>query len=786
MDKTDNNNNAAGAKKSELAALFDDLQDTLNSSILNEKKNLNEKKTAGKNRPESKLKSERPAAGALSYEKTAKPEKLEKQAPAGVDVKEREEPPVTLYADNRFAAGFDGVKPDPEVKSGVKSGAKSGAKSEMKKETKKIPPHDAREKQENIDYQLLETLGGVGVGLEYGEGEPGYSGKYEIERKGVKKTGASPGLKTVKTAGKKLPDAGGLFRASAKEYVSPEQNREIFKAYHNMYVWEAGKLIICGLLFLALAYIEIAPFLNLPLHEFLIFYGYLYILINLQLFLWAGGAAYKSLIFGVKSMFKGEVNLYSAAAILFIFAVIHTIASYFLISGGVRVVLFNSVAALALLCLTLYNLLDINFEMAGFKAASSKKIKYTVRLDNNSPEEREMFRDIIPQDMTVGQITKIGFASNFFSRTARYKNHGEPVRLYIYASLTAAVLTAVAGIIIRPENELYHTLTTAAFLFLGTVPLCAFISTAYPTFRAQKKSQAYGAAFVGVDSIEEYSEIAIISLADRDIFPPSAVRLANARVYGNNRIDTVLHYLCALFCELNMPAAEVFKGTIGWDEQKASAADIKIIDIADSGICYVAGGEKLFAGKAEYIENLGLSVLGEPDLDEQFLRSAGSIMVLASENEIIAKIYLKYELTANFHDILKNLRKMNSCVCVRTFDPNIDELLLHKLANMKKFPIKVMKLKNIRDKYKIAEKAETGIVSRDSLNSILSALLIASQTKTTIRSNALIKVIAFAVSLAVTAAIALFGPPWLNHAGMLLLLQLFWAGTVVFLSAISP
>jgi len=762
----------------------------------------------GRDRPDRPERAER-------AERTEKAERVER---IGAEV----EPPPGIPLTNEFAAIFDDIK-DAQKGTGASAPARSASNTSSGSTSSGIPrgggaaqkPRESPQKaqtQRDLDFELLQTLDGIGMGK---EDEAEYesaraqrarsSGRTgEIDRAGM--TGGAARSDRAGRAGqgeradgaligvnageawKKQPRFNGLFRASAKEYTSREQYDGIFNAYQNMYVREFAELVLCGALFLMLAYMEIAPFIGLPLPEILAFYNTVYILINFQLFLLAGWTTQKSLFFGVKSLLRSELNLYAAASVFFIFAAAHTVAAYVMSNPGTQVTLFNSAAALAMLCATLYNIMDLKFEISGFRAVASKKIKYAFNLDSGMhgapPEEREMFRDIIPHDTAVGRIIKTAAASNFFSRTNRYKNRNESVRLYIFIALAAAAVLSLACIIFF-EREVYHTLSGAAFLFFGSVPLCSFISAAYPRNRAQKKSASHGAAFIGDDSIDEYSEVAILSLSDRDIFPPSTVNFSRARVYGNNRIDTALHYLCALFTELNMPASEVFKASIEWDENKAREAAVKIRDIQDNGICYETNGAKLFAGKPEYIENLGLHVPIDADFDDQFLRSSGIMMFLASEHEVIAKIYLNYELTANFHDILRSIRSMNSCVCVKTFDPNVDITLLRRLANMKNFPLRVLKLKDAAETYQIAEKAESGVVSKDSLKSIVNALLIASRTKNIIKGNALIQAIAFCVSLALTAAIALFGPPSISHAGILLALQIFWAVPIIFLSALS-
>ena len=811
-------------KKSELAALFDDLQDTLANSIVRDGKADKIEKAVNDDDADAAYEDKKRSTAVALKEREEFEDNAEQESGQSEDTEEAvyeeyaaakeelaENDETEEFADHvsgdDYAAIFDEIKnsigskkkakkplspyepPERLSEAGSDEAEEEGIKAEevysdsddleeLEDIDSDIDDRSMRSEQDDMDYQLLQTLSGNKL-------EIGYFGEDDVEET----------KKPVKIRTSKSPERrfGGLFKASAKEYTSYEQTNKIFHAYQRMFGLELIKLIVCASLFLLLIYIEIAPFLGfLRLPEILAFYNAVYILINLQILLIIAYVTHKSLVFGLKSILRsGEINLYTTASILFIVAFIHTIIAYVTSTPGMQITLFNSISALAMICVIIYNMFDLKFEIDGLKAVSSKRIKYAFSLDNNAPPEREIFRDSIPHDTAVGKIFKTEFVSNFFSRTNRYKNHsGATMRFYVYISIIAMVAVAVAHAIMYRDLEMYHTFTAAAFLFLGSVPLCSFIIRTYPIYRAQRKAQALGAAFVGSDSIEECAETAIISLSDCDVFPSSNAKLAPAgvRVYGRkNRIDTILHYMCALFATLKLPPAETFKETVGWDDTKSAAAGIIIKDIGDSGIYYETHGVSLFAGKREYIENLGLQIPmdTDPKFDEQFLRGAGSIMFLASETEVIAKIYLKYELTSNFHDIVKSVRKMGSCLCIKTFDPNIDETLLRKLAHMKKFPIRVMKLKEPSETSQTVPKAETGIAARDSLKSIISTILIANRTKTLIKSNALIQVVAFSISLIVTAGIALFGSAGLSNAGILLLLQLFWVIPMIFLSAMS-
>ena len=585
-----------------------------------------------------------------------------------------------------------------------------------------------------------------------------------------------------------------------KEYVNREQVNEIFSSYQKAYISEFVKLFLGGFLFLILFYMEIAPYLNwkMPNVMNINFYNLPYIWIDLQILVLVAALNSKSLIHGLKAMFSGGINVYSIAFFFFSLSFIHTMLTLYLRYNNPDIVLYNAISAYCLVLVSLYNLLDMNSEITSFKTVSAKKPKYALSLSlsgvSQSPQpyrsshlESDLFKDIIPHDAAVGGVLKTPFISSFFSRTYKDKNAGGLIKYFIYISLFGALALFIFLIGFAGDSgdakDWYGSLTAVTALLFGSVPLCSFIVEAYPVYKAQKKARASGSAFVGGKSLGESADTAILSLYDKDIFPAQHVKIFGIKVYGNNRLETAMQNLCIVFDKLNMPPADTFKASTNFDRHFNK--NINFISIDDYGICYLSNNKKLFLGTPEYISNIGLTPSYDQNFDDPFVKSSGSIMFLASENEIIAKVYLKYEITADFHEIIKNIKKLNACLCIRTFDPNIDDILLSKLGNIKKYPIRVLKLKDFNDAHTTPERMDSPLVSKDSVKSLVNALLIAGKTKTVIKSNVFIQTFAFTISIALALVLGFLGQLGGINSGHLFLLQSFWMLPVIVLLGIS-
>ena len=660
--------------------------------------------------------------------------------------------------------------------------------------------YDNEDNSDNSDMDL-ELLKAIGIGQNNARSDENL--KQAAAETSVKnKSRENKAANDSKPNSKKL-SAKYFNKAINTEYVDREQINEIFSSYRKSYISEFIKLSLGIFLFLILFYMEIAPYIHWKMPNVLNinYFNLPYIWIDLQILVLVAALNFKSLVFGVRSMLASNINLYSISVFFFALAFIHTMLTLYLRYNNPDMVLYNSIAVYSMVLMSLYNLLDMSSEITSFKIVSSKKPKYALNLTSPSqyksskpslsrPDnpygsaglESELFRDVIPYDTSVGGIVKTPFISNFFSRTYKDKHIGGILKYFVYISLFVAFGLFIVFMGFLKEKDWYVVLSSVIALMLGSVPMCSFIIEVYPVYRAQKKARAIGSAFIGGKSIEESSAAPIISLYDRDIFPAEQIKTSSIKVFGNNRIDTVLQYLRVVFEKLNMPPADMLKTSTNFD--KNFDTGINFVSLDDNGICYISNNQKLFLGTSEYISNLGL-IPFNAEIDEAFIKSAGSIMFLATENEIMAKVYIKYEITVDFYDIIKNIKKINACLCIRTFDPNIDDELITKLGNIKKYPIKVLKLKKTADIYAAPERADAPAVSKESLKSLISAILIAGRTKNIIKSNVLIQTVAFAASLLLSVILGFAGQLWGINAGHLFLLQSFWLLPVIIFSGIA-
>ena len=637
----------------------------------------------------------------------------------------------------------------------------------------------------------LELLKAIGIGREENIAPPEKKPKTARESKERSDT---PVLKK--------PSPKTFYRATEGEFMNRDQINDIFESYRNEYISALVRLAGGAILFLILFYMELAPYLKWKMPGILNIYYYNvpYIWIDMQILVLVAAINQKSLIYGVKSMFGGNINVYSISVFFLVISFVHTILTLNFRYNNPDMALYNSVSVYSMVMISLYNILDISSEIDSFKTVSSTKQKYALNPINPSKiqksansrtslgayesaaQEAELFRDVTAFGSNVGGVMSAPFVSNFFTRTYKDKHPGGVIKYFIYISVLAALSMFIITMGVNQEKDWYASLSSAVVLMLGSVPLCSFIALSYPNFKAQKKARRIGAAFIGSDSIEESSRIPIISVYDKDIFPPEKVRFSQIRPYNKHRIEPLVQHLCAISDKLNMPIAEALKKSANYDTN--IKRDVRVIGIEQSGICFSVEGAKMFMGTEGYISNLGL-IPPVSDVDEAFVKSLGCIMFLASEVEMMAKIYISYEITPDFYDIIKNIKKINACLCIRTFDPNIDDELVGALGSIKKYPVRVLKLKDTADIYKTSERVDAPVVAKESLKSLIGALVIADKIKTLMKTNVFLQILAFAAGSLLSVILGLAGQLLGLNAGHLFLFQSFWMLPVIILLAIN-
>ena len=143
-----------------------------------------------------------------------------------------------------------------------------------------------------------------------------------------------------------------------------------------------------------------------------------------------------------------------------------------------------------------------------------------------------------------------------------------------------------------------------------------------------------------------------------------------------------------------------------------------------------------------------------PDFDVDFSDEL-SIMYMFRENMLIAKLYIKYVLDGDIEPILRQFQDYGMYLCVRTYDPNIDEDMICAKLQLKNPPVKVVRYRRADDVRGVMERVDSGFVTYGSPKSLLQLLPYCDKTIHTKRTCGALTVMAVVVALMMLSVFAM-------------------------------
>ncbi len=565
-----------------------------------------------------------------------------------------------------------------------------------------------------------------------------------------------------------------------REYISPAETKDIFDTYKVAYGKSAlrlfGMLVVTILLF----FYENLTALGGTLADALnpVFYPVVNVMVGLQILLIGFALCFKSFLNGVKGLMRKKPTPDSFLPILLGISVLYSVAVCFFPAGTVFVT-FHFPASLCLLLTIINERLDLRREIMAFNIVSSKRTKFALeKLDIDEAElETRAFDKFLPQSPSIFKINKTSFVDGYFRRTKAYPTLKLVLTAFIPATLVALVVGMLVGVFHFRNWQQAVMLGYTVFSF--SMPASIFLSFGLPAFKAAKIAFSENSAFVGEAALDEYTTAASISFDDREVFPTGGVKLRSIKVFGSGRIDTVIYNVASVYALLGGPLADVLNvatADLGHSE------DTEILTIENEGVEAVVEERHLYIGKADYLRKHGYIPVADPDDEEIEGGGEISILFLVCDDEVIAKLYIRYRIDPEFEVTLKNLYRSGICVGIKTVDPNINDEMLSTRIRLSKYPVRVLKYSDVVESRRGSDRTDSGIVSKKSAKALLRTFTLCDRVKHVTRTNLVVNIITMVVGLILSLAIAVLGSITGIHSVYVALFQLFWLLPVYLMS----
>ena len=500
-------------------------------------------------------------------------------------------------------------------------------------------------------------------------------------------------------------------------------------------------------------------------------YPVVYIMVSLQLMLLACFCAVDEITAGVKNIFRGTPTPSSMTALLTLGGIVYSAVLAVTVVSPNEPVMFNFVTAVSAMLTLICAMYNNKRESMNFAVIANRKPKHIVRRlpDEESEGEARAFAES-EDACDVMKIEKTDFIDGFFARLSRPDpSTGVFMTFAMSASVAIAVLFGIFVNLRGGDNTSVCRVVYSAMLMLA--PLSAYVTFSYPMYRANIAAKEYDSAIIGDASLEEYSNASIISFDDKNVFPSYSVKVQNMRIYNNARIDRVLYYAASVFAYAGGPLQDVFEVAT---KDMGVSQNVKIFDTEAGFLATQVDGVNIIFGSSRNLQSLGLEIPEGALRDDVDLSDELSIMYMFRENKLVAKMYIKYVMDSDIDLILKQFSGSGLYVCVRTFDPNIDEAMIAKKAGMKKMPLKIVRYSSADEVGRYEEKVDSGLVTCGSPKSLLQVITYCGKVLHTKKTDIALGVLSVMIGAAILVLLLLADSLSVLSSLLIVLYQLVW------------
>lgn len=564
----------------------------------------------------------------------------------------------------------------------------------------------------------------------------------EVKEDGVEKDGK----KTKAAADTKKKKKKKKKAENAFEYTDRAQNGEILSMLSRAVAISRLKLIGVALITFLILYMEVgtyssdrSPFLRQGR------FGVIYILADLQLLFFIIMLVKESFIKGLKAFLDFKLTADSVMSASVIGASALCLVSLAADPSRLDLKLFNLPAAAGAAALCLVRHLQCIKDKKAFMIVASKKPKLATKALKGNTEEAGEFYKYLDESSDLFTVKKTDFVEGFFKRTTRRPDGEDIFNFLLPAAFAASVALFLTCFLIN--NDLYSAFRSAAILFIAACPIGSFFMLSLPVISAGITANRNKAAFIGNAVAEEYADAAVLSFADVEAFRPHLASLGTVVTYGDYPVDKVLTRLGMLFDYIGGPLKAV---TAKMLNKLPKPDSIRLMGTAADGLHISMDGVDYYLGKRSYMRHCSFET-PEDEEDSSYLRKANSVMYMAINDTIVAKIYVKYGINAEFDELLRSMHRAGVCVGIKTLDPNINNELLQKNLGYKQCPVAILKVSSPEELDEVTDKMGSGIVSVSGLHTFLKMFILCDRARHASRSNCIIN-----IGAAFVAVLAMF------------------------------
>jgi len=533
----------------------------------------------------------------------------------------------------------------------------------------------------------------------------------------------------------------------AYEYTDPIQKKDVFASFREKYMSAKIRMIMAGLFAILLLVVEALPGFGID-----IFGGNRLASIATDLGIMICSAALvfgsisKSLVLLTKGKFNGDSVTMVSFFVSFIISISAVVCEYM---GQNEIALYNFAFAICAFLSVMFEFYSLRRDVYSFKIVSSGEPKSVLaklnRIDRFA-EEKE-FGNFMGDYSDVYKVEETDFVSDFFKKRKELPSCTKILAALIPVSFIAAIVVAIVSAFVF-SNDVYTSITHGYMTYWFCVPIAALASFTYPMYLASMRAYSYSSAIIGDSTPENSEKVAVVSFSDSDAFPPDRIKIKSVKVFENYHIENVIYYASSVFSKIGGPLAAVLKqATL----DSLNSENIEINEATDTGIDAFVDGRHIVIGQPSYMEGQCFETMYEPG-DEDFEGVTNKrVLYLACDDVVVAKIYVQYNVSADFLYIVRHLCKEGICVSIRTADPCIDNNILSRnKINPEELPVRIIKDQNANEKKEKISTSVGAIVSTGTRKGLIKTLLICDKITNIKKTNILVKIMSMLIGIVIS------------------------------------
>ena len=571
-----------------------------------------------------------------------------------------------------------------------------------------------------------------------------------------------------------------------EEFTSPDQIKTILGGYKKKYRSLLIRMACAALLFILSFLYDNLPVFGAGLPTWMDSHTYpvVYTMFGLQITVIAAALAFRHVRDGALGFRDRHIGADSLLVTVLGFSAIYDIVMCLVnlhgAADGIR--MFSCTGVLMALVALIGEYMDFRREVFSFNVIASKKDKYVIETlsETQATLETNAFAGFMPEDATIFRLGQTKFVDGFYARMREHCSAERATGVLIPIALAAAAVFFALDLFLG--HSFNRAFSIAQFTVSIGVPCAAMVIYSMPFFSASKLAYKSGSAIIGARALEEYSTSAsAITFEDKDVFPARGVMVKSIKTYGDSPIDYIISNVASLFMKVGGPLAQVFEAAT---RDLEHTDDVKLTSVVSGGLEAYIQGRHVYCGNTDYFTDNGLPTPTDPEDDILRGQSSVSIMYLAIDGEVAAKLYIQYTLDRDFEVTIKQLSRLGICVGIKTFDPNITDLMLDRSISLADYPIKILRCRTIDDLAVSSEHTESGVASRRSVKSMMTAYSLCEKVLHAMKTGTMLKVLAMVFSFVIVALMILVKLSGSVSSWHAVLYQLAWMVPAVLITKI--